>query len=128
MDFQKGRGASHMAKPVLATSTTIFLFLGLGTIVYHRLEHWSWVDSLYFTTYSLTTVGYGDLTPTTTASKLFTVGFLLCGVAAVVASLGVIGSRYLEIRDRKMAARRNGFERSMHDNKTAEPDEKDSPS
>ena len=105
MDPRKADESPQFAKPVLATGTTISLFLALRTIVYHLLEHWSWVDSLYFTTYSLTTVGYGDLTPTTTAAKLFTVGFLLCGVAAVVTSLGVTGSRYLEFKERRLASR-----------------------
>ena len=30
-----------------------------GTLVYHLLEDWSWVDSLYFSVVTLTTVGYG---------------------------------------------------------------------
>jgi voltage-gated potassium channel Kch len=37
----------------------------VGTVVFHLLEKWSWIDSLYFTVITLATVGYGDLTPTT---------------------------------------------------------------
>jgi hypothetical protein len=37
----------------------------LGTVVFHLLEKWSWIDSFYFTVITLATVGYGDLTPTT---------------------------------------------------------------
>lgn len=48
-----------------------------GTVVYHLLEDWSWVDSLYFSVVTLTTVGYGDLSPTTDLSKLFTVVYLV---------------------------------------------------
>jgi hypothetical protein len=36
----------------------------VGTIVYNFLEDWSWVDSLYFATVAVTTVGFGDLVPT----------------------------------------------------------------
>jgi len=94
-----------LGKPVLSAFTAILIFLGLGTIVYHALEKWSWIECLYFSTYSLTTVGYGDFAPTNDASRLFTVFYLLTGVGAVVASLGVIGARYLEIRDRKVRER-----------------------
>lgn len=54
-----------------------------GTIVYRVLEGWSWVDSFYFCTVAVTTVGFGDLTPTTDASKLFTVLYIFSGVAVV---------------------------------------------
>jgi voltage-gated potassium channel len=51
------------------------VLLFTGTVSYHLIEEWSIVDSLYFTTMTVTTVGYGDLVPTTDASKLFTVFF-----------------------------------------------------
>lgn len=46
------------------------LVLAVGTVVYHVLEDWSWVDALYFCTVAVTTVGFGDLAPTTDLSKL----------------------------------------------------------
>ncbi|MHB8793091.1 MAG: potassium channel family protein [Thermoleophilia bacterium] len=95
----------QLSKPVVAAFSAIMIFLGMGTVVYHALEKWSWIECLYFSTYSLTTVGYGDFAPTNDASRLFTVFYLLTGVGAVVASLGVIGARYLEIRDRKVKER-----------------------
>lgn len=95
----------QLSKPVMSAVSAILIFLGMGTVVYHALEKWSWIECLYFSTYSLTTVGYGDFAPTNDASRLFTVFYLLTGVGAVVASLGVIGARYLEIRDRKVKER-----------------------
>lgn len=63
--------------------------LGVGTAVYHYLEDWSWVDSLYFSTVAVTTVGFGDLAPTTDGSKLFTVVYLLSGVAIIASFLNL---------------------------------------
>ena len=48
--------------------TSLFV-LALGTIVYRYLEGWSWVDCLYFSVITLTTIGYGDFTPVTTGGK-----------------------------------------------------------
>jgi hypothetical protein len=108
--FMRETGAD-MRKPVIAAASTIMIFLATGTLVYHKLEDWSWIESLYFSTFSLTTVGYGDIAPTNDASRLFTVFYLLTGVGAVVASLGVIGDRYLKRRDRKLLERREAKER-----------------
>lgn len=62
------------------------LALGAGTLVMHLVEKWSWVDSFYFSAVSLTTVGYGDFTPTTNGGKLFTVLYLFIGIG-IIASL-----------------------------------------
>jgi len=59
------------------------LTLVLGTVLYHLLEDWSWVDSFYFSAVALTTVGFGDISPTTTVSKLFTVIYIFGGVALI---------------------------------------------
>lgn len=55
-----------------------------GSIIYHWLEDWSWLDSLYFVVITTTTIGYGDLAPTTAASKLVTIYFALNGVAILI--------------------------------------------
>jgi hypothetical protein len=57
--------------------------LMVGTIVYHLLEDWSWVDSFYFSSVAVTTVGFGDLTPSTDVSKLFTVLYIFSGITIV---------------------------------------------
>jgi hypothetical protein len=57
--------------------------LAVGTVVYRSLEDWSWVDSFYFSAIAVTTVGFGDLTPTTDGAKLFTVIYVFTGLAIV---------------------------------------------
>ena len=51
-----------------------------GVVFYSLVEHLSPVDALYFSVTTLTTVGYGDFSPQTTAGKLFTVVYVLIGV------------------------------------------------
>jgi hypothetical protein len=56
-----------------------------GVLVYHWLEGWSYLDALYFCVVSLATVGYGDLTPTTPLAKLFTIFYVINGIAVLLA-------------------------------------------
>jgi voltage-gated potassium channel len=65
------------------------LTLGLGTVVYHLVEHFSWVNSYYFSVITLTTVGYGDLTPHTTFGKLFTTFYVFAGVGIITTFITV---------------------------------------
>ena len=58
----------------------VLVLLGSGTWFYHAYEGWSWLDSLYFTVITLTTVGYGDLSPQTPAGKIFTMIYIILGL------------------------------------------------
>jgi hypothetical protein len=70
----------------------VLVMLAVGTLGYHVLEGWGWVQSFYFATVSLTTVGYGDLHPTSDASRLFTAGYLLVGISIVLFTLTSLGA------------------------------------
>ena len=70
---------------ILAASAAALVTV--GTVAYWFLEDWSWVDSLYFSTVAVTTVGFGDLAPSTDGSKLFTVLYLLIGIAIITTFL-----------------------------------------
>jgi voltage-gated potassium channel len=59
--------------------------LGSGTLFYILVEGWSFVDALYFSTIVLTTVGLGDVAPTSDAGKLFTTAYVLIGIGVLVA-------------------------------------------
>ena len=89
---------AHLAGAISALSG---LIIG-GTIVYHRVEGWSWVESFYFCVTSLTTVGYGNLHPTNEFSMIFTAFYVLFGVAIAITTLGIIGSYYLRLQEAQL--------------------------
>jgi voltage-gated potassium channel len=70
---------------VLAMLTASLLLV--GTVVFNRVEGWSYLDSFYFSAISLATVGYGDFAPHTAAGKLLTVFYVFCGIGLLVALL-----------------------------------------
>lgn len=73
----------------IAIGVATCAILAVGTVFYRIVEHLSWVDSFYFCSITLTTIGYGDIVPHSDASKLFTVlySFLGIGIMATFANL-----------------------------------------
>ena len=46
-------------------------------------EPWSIVDALYFATVTMSTVGYGDFSPSTGGSRIFTCFYIAVALGAV---------------------------------------------
>ena len=78
----------------------IVVILGLFSAVgIHEIEKeaqpevfGSLTDSLWWTTVTLMTVGYGDVTPITPMGKIFAQIVMLVGVALTAAFIGIVGS------------------------------------
>ena len=62
----------------------VIILLLVGMIFYSQVEGWSWLDALYFSVITLSTVGYGDLSPDTAAAKIFTIVYIFLGISIPV--------------------------------------------
>ena len=100
-DTSTGRVWDEQVYKMLAGAAIVFL--AFGTVAYRYLEDWSWVDALYFSTVAVTTVGFGDLAPSTDGSKLCTVVYILGGIGIVTTYLRA----RLEYRHAKRTQRRS---------------------
>ena len=69
------------SRPVLIWALSTLL---LGTVVYHWLEGWNFLDALYFCVISLATIGYGDFTPTTQLARAFTIVYVINGIVILL--------------------------------------------
>ncbi len=79
----KKRGFIHdsaLGKPIAMFISMVFI----GTIFYHFIEGWNYLDALYFTAITATTVGYGDIVPVTVLGKVFTIAFAFIVIALVL--------------------------------------------
>jgi hypothetical protein len=62
----------------------VVILVFVTAAVFHWLEGWGWLDSIYFVVITFTTIGYGDFAPTTPLTKLITIFVALNGVAILL--------------------------------------------
>lgn len=74
------------------------LTLATGTFFYRWSEGWGYVDALYFSVTTLTTIGFGDLSPSSTGAKLFTIAYSLTGIGIIAAFVTAL-ARSVPARD-----------------------------
>jgi voltage-gated potassium channel len=94
------RDPETKALPFVAAALVI-----TGTIFYWRFEDWTIIQSLYFSIVTLTTVGYGDFAPTTDATQIFTIFYILTGIGVFVALLASVAEKYIEQKAESPSAR-----------------------
>jgi len=75
---------------VLNVLFILFLLIFIGTVFYHNIEGWRYLDSVYFTVVTMTTIGYGDFTPQTDIGKIFTIFFIFSGIATAFYTITLI--------------------------------------
>jgi len=101
-------------KPVTQITSVLIIavfLLGFGTVYFHETEGWSYTDAFYFSTMTLTTIGYGDLTPSTNMTKIFTSFYAIFGVGLMLYILSSILHIYLIKEEEYIGALISSFNR-----------------
>lgn len=88
-----------MHKGLYIPIALLILLLVTGTLFYHNVEGWRYVDSLYFSAVTMTTIGYGDFSPETDIGKIFTIFFAFLGIGIAFYFFTMIG-RYFFVRQK----------------------------
>lgn len=89
----------------------ITLLLLIGTFGYAYLEGWTLLDALYATIITVTTVGYGDLSPVTRGGRIFAIFFALSAIGMASYAISAIATRIIEWEHTRVA--QNKLEKKM---------------
>ena len=98
--------------------TAVFLLvviLFVGVSGYKIISGYSWVDALYMTVITMTTVGFGEVVPLDNQSKIFTIFLILASVVIVGYALSIITEYILskndveELKHKKMQKKIDSF-------------------
>jgi voltage-gated potassium channel len=86
---------------LLLPLSLVLVVITIGTLGYHWL--WrdaggTWMDALFMTVTTITTIGYGEIRPLTTAGRLFTIGLALTGIGSLFYMLGVVMEYLVSVR------------------------------
>lgn len=83
-------------RPILYAALALMALICFGVISLIRLEQLSLNDTLWLIAVSMTTVGFGDVVPATTAGRFITILLVLGGVGLLTYVLGAIFVGMLE--------------------------------
>jgi voltage-gated potassium channel len=81
---------------LLFTVLLVAVIIGAGTVGFSLIEGFNWLDSLYTSTQTVTTVGYGDLAPRSRAGRVFAIVLMLVGVGTVLYALTILAQSVIQ--------------------------------
>ncbi len=101
------------------TILLIILVIFAGTVGYRIIEAWTFVEALYMTIITISTVGFREVGPLSETGRIFTIFLILGGIVVITSGISLIFSSIIEgtfgeiIRrqrmEKKLAKIRNHF-------------------
>jgi len=93
-------------RPLAAASLMALAVVLIGTLGYVFLEGWSFLDAIYMTIISLTTVGYSEARPLSPVGRIFTMILLMFGVGLILFLVTRVNETLIEGNIRRVLGRR----------------------
>jgi len=93
----------------------LVILMCIGVLGYKFISGYAWIDAAYMTVITITTVGFAEVNPLDTPSKIFTIFLILASVVIVGYAISIITEYILsrnnfeDIKQRKMQKRINSM-------------------
>jgi voltage-gated potassium channel len=76
--------------------TALAVLVLIGTLGFHFLEGWPWLDSIYMVVTTLTTVGYREIHDLSPVGRVFNIALIVAGVSLLFLGIGSLTQALLE--------------------------------
>ncbi len=96
----------NLRKRLILSLLLIFLIIAFGTLGYMMIEGWDFLDSIYMTIVTLTTVGYREVHDLSQSGRIFTIFLIIGGVGTVLYALSTGAKLVLEGELQELFGRR----------------------
>ena len=85
-----------LRKRLILSGALIFLIISIGTAGFIIIEGWGFLDSVYMTIITLSTVGYGEIHALSAKGRIFNMFLIIGGVGTVFYALSIWAKLLLE--------------------------------
>lgn len=96
--------------PLFAVCVLAFSYILISALIVFNVEpntFGNFFDAVYWATVSLTTVGYGDIYPVSTAGRVITMISSLFGIAVIALPAGIITAGFMDKLNKKKGEEKN---------------------
>ena len=102
MEIRESDAAARL-KYVVLLLTLIFI---TGTLGFHLIEGWGFLDSLFMTLITITTIGYREIYPLSDGGKLFDIMLIFLGVGTAAYGFATVAQFIIEGEIQRVLGRR----------------------
>src|SRR5437016_5222066 len=88
---------SRLARRFLFIALSIVVTLLIGTVGFTVIEHYPPFDAFYMTLTTMTTVGYMEIHPLSTAGRVFNTFLIFFGVSTIFIAIGAMTQTIIEL-------------------------------
>lgn len=96
MAISPGEHPFKTFRKVLWIGFALLILSAIGTVGFHLIEGWPWLDSLYMVVITFSSIGYGEVHPLSRTGREFNIVLITCGAIVVALGIGTLTQALLE--------------------------------
>eukprot|EP00937_MAST-01D_sp_MAST-1D-sp2_P006192 g6192.t1 len=105
----------------LRIATPVWLYLWVGAFL-GAIEGWSFSESMYFSTMTLLTVGFGDLSPMSRQGRIFAIFYIPMALGILFATINRLAELKMKFRGESLSIKQLTRMDEDNDGKISEPE------